>query len=317
MTRKKRSRFAETLVRVRKERGCPSAYGFFHGNGGRRKFGFTYHYYLLIEQGRRLPSAPFLGKILELLGVSGVALHDQRRELLTLYLEELAQGEPLFDVILEPAKKTPVEAAAPSATQTQTQTHAQAHVAPDGPFGPGEELLKTTARRRVSETPHMTPEQYEAANSSAAALWTHQYLLQSGKARTAEQLVQELGIPPRELEFALRVLVESKLVQKKRDSYLCRDFATDLFGPVSGMTTERASWVAEQIQRRIQYRPGEYFYPHFFMVLDDPSKLAMLGRMFSEAMRKAYLVRPSKPVRSGTLVSVEARIGPLASVSPG
>src|SRR5438874_9152894 len=62
----KRTDFAEALVRTRRERGCPSAYGFFHGNGGRKRFGFTYPYYLLIEQGARLPSARHLGRILEL-----------------------------------------------------------------------------------------------------------------------------------------------------------------------------------------------------------------------------------------------------------
>src|SRR5438045_3282102 len=95
--RTKRSAFAELLAQTRRERGCPSAYGFFHGGGGKRKFGITYHYYLLIEQGARLPSPKVLDRTLELMGVTGVAFLARRRELFTLYLRELADGESLFD----------------------------------------------------------------------------------------------------------------------------------------------------------------------------------------------------------------------------
>ncbi len=218
-----------------------------------------------------------------------------------MYLREVAEGEPLFDVLLEPASvgartDSPVSGETPLAS-------------------PGEELLKSTARRRVSEIPHMTPAQYEAVNSSPAALWAFQYLLQSGKALTSEQLVQELDIPPPELLYALNVLSEQNLIQKRKQLYYCKYFETDLFGPVTGMAPARASWVGEQIQKRIQFKPEEYFYPHFFMVVEDRRNLAMLGQMFSETMRKAYLARPTRPVHSGTLVSVEARIGPLVTVS--
>ena len=47
--------FSETLCRIRAAEGFPTAYRFFHDNGGTQVLGFTYRQYLRMEQGKNLP----------------------------------------------------------------------------------------------------------------------------------------------------------------------------------------------------------------------------------------------------------------------
>ena len=47
--------FSETLTRLRREAGFPTAYRFFHDNCGAKVLGMGYRKYLLMEQGKILP----------------------------------------------------------------------------------------------------------------------------------------------------------------------------------------------------------------------------------------------------------------------
>jgi len=55
--------FSETLVKARKEAGFPTAYRFFHDNGGEHVLGASYRKYLLWEQGKVLPPAEELSRL--------------------------------------------------------------------------------------------------------------------------------------------------------------------------------------------------------------------------------------------------------------
>ena len=47
--------FSEMLKKYRREAGFISAYSYYHDNGGKTVFRFSYRMYLLIEQGKILP----------------------------------------------------------------------------------------------------------------------------------------------------------------------------------------------------------------------------------------------------------------------
>ena len=47
--------FSDTLNKLRRESGFPTAYRFFHDNGGDKVLGMCYRKYLMMEQGRILP----------------------------------------------------------------------------------------------------------------------------------------------------------------------------------------------------------------------------------------------------------------------
>src|SRR5579885_2903577 len=59
--------FARSLERLRLEAGFPTPYAFYHRNGGRRVFPFTFAYYLKLERGRHLPRPEWLPVLLSLL----------------------------------------------------------------------------------------------------------------------------------------------------------------------------------------------------------------------------------------------------------
>lgn len=55
--------FSELLGRLRKEAGFPTAYRFYHDNGGKPVLKFSYRTYLLFEQGEALPPPEALSRI--------------------------------------------------------------------------------------------------------------------------------------------------------------------------------------------------------------------------------------------------------------
>lgn len=293
MAREKRIKlalFSETLLRLRKDRGGDSAHAFFRGSGGHRKLGITYHYYLLLEQGVRLPSPRVLGALIAALGLNAPAHHAQRKSLLTAFVRSLCGGDPLFNPVFE--EEMPVQVRA-------------------------EELFEAVALKRLRQIPRMSEEQYETANSTPSTLWAFEWLLQTGMSRTLSELCGDLGYPPAELQFSLDLLVARKLIQRaKSGKYSCKRFATDLFGPTSGMSAGRASWVSEQVTRKSDPTGAPFYYPHFFLAIEELSRLGPAIDAFNEAIRKVYLLRPSTPLKSGRLVAVECRISPLAVSKP-
>ncbi len=273
---------------MRAERGFPTAYAFFHKNGGVRKLDFTYACYLYLERGVRLPSPAVLTRIFETLGLSGPAFVPERKELLKAYLLAQAGGGPLFDPVLE-------------ATSTREPA--------DGPA----DFTAEAGRRLLSAVPTMSLEQATALASNPAAFWTFHYLLHSGRRETAGSIGRRLGHSETEQSLALDLLLQQKLVERRRDgTYSSPHFKSDLFAPVASVTPEKAAWSSQQIEKRLLARKdGVPYYGQFFLVLDDDPSVANLVSVFRDAIRKAYLLRPRSPPRKGKLLSVEARIASL------
>lgn len=92
--------FSETLCRIRKEAGFPTAYRFYHDNGGQPVLNVSYRNYLLIEQGKVLPEAPRLGKLVVALRLTPRS--DAASELAVAWLRTLA-GDHTFENVFKPA----------------------------------------------------------------------------------------------------------------------------------------------------------------------------------------------------------------------
>lgn len=92
--------FSETLCRIRKDAGFPTAYRFYHDNGGRPVLKVSYRNYLLIEQGKVLPEAERLGKLVVALRLTPRS--DAAAELAVAWLRTMA-GEHTFENVFKPA----------------------------------------------------------------------------------------------------------------------------------------------------------------------------------------------------------------------
>lgn len=85
------STFSGILADLRRQAGFPTAYRFFHDNGGRHVLKASYRQYLLWEQGRALPPAAALGRLVPALKLlPGSAQHGA---LAAAWLSSLAGGE--------------------------------------------------------------------------------------------------------------------------------------------------------------------------------------------------------------------------------
>ena len=91
--------FSDTLIDQRKTAGFPTAYRFYHDNGGKPVLTFSYRKYLLFEQGEALPSPEVLRRLslaLKLIPQSPAA-----GKLAAAWLKTLA-GEETYGAVFEP-----------------------------------------------------------------------------------------------------------------------------------------------------------------------------------------------------------------------
>ncbi len=89
--------FSDMLTRLREEAGFPTAYRFYHDNGGKAMLGMSYRNYLLMEQGRILPIAGRLRNLLVALRLRSKT--GSANELAVAWLKTLGGGEFFQDVL--------------------------------------------------------------------------------------------------------------------------------------------------------------------------------------------------------------------------
>lgn len=284
-------KFAEDLVTIRKERGYPTAYGFFHKIGGKKYFDFDYKHYLLIENGTRLPSQNALQKIVDGLGLSNPGFASERRTLLVSFLRAITEGNPQFDVIFEKPQQ--------KAQETSLES----------------ELLSMVAAKSMTTIPRMSVEQEEVTRSTGAAFWLLNFLVGTGIERTAEQLSELLDIPMSSVTEALDKLTACQLLEKKKNgSYVCPFFKSGIRMPLSNDFPKKALWYEEQIRKKLTKQPDPPYYSYFLTTAENEKHLTMIQELFRDAVRKANLLNIVEPAEKGTFISVECRIGKLATI---
>ena len=102
--------FSETLVKLRKAAGFPTAYRFYHDNGGAAALKVTYRNYLMMEQGHSLPVAVRLERLL--IGLRLLRATPESRELTLAWLKTML-GEELNSRLIEPLLAAPAPGRAP------------------------------------------------------------------------------------------------------------------------------------------------------------------------------------------------------------
>jgi len=151
--------------------------------------------------------------------------------------------------------------------------------------------------------------------SNPAAFWILNWLLQTGVPASPEKLRDRLALSEQDAAAALELLVKQNLVKQRKDGTFESEYAeTDLFVPVSIYQT-KSKWISEQIQTKIRtLKVNPSYYAYIVMSIEDEERLATLYNVFRDAIRKSYLLRPAPPVASGQLVTIEARVCPVADI---
>ena len=178
--------FSEVLTRLRKEAGFPTAYRFYHDNGGAPFLKVSYRNYLMMEQGRNLP---VLGRLVRiLLGLRIPERTPAARELTLAWLRTLAGEEPYAD-LLEPlfSQAAPARAASPAE----------------------EALRRTLAEKKF----HITASQILATVSSFETYKCFFVMESDSGVWTAEALAKALGIKKAAADLALKSFLKAGLVK--------------------------------------------------------------------------------------------------------
>ena len=186
--------FAANLIRARAAAGFDTAYKFYHRNGGRKHFAFTFVHYLRVEKGAAVPAPEGLERIL--LALRLLPTQAEARELLIGYLRASLGGGRCADYVLGPLFSNQ----APPAGAPDAMTWMKAN-----------------------SSVHLSPEEFTAMASSEAAYWCAEALCSDGGAWTPGELAEKLQLDPKAAAKALEALKKAGLALKTAaGKYKCR-----------------------------------------------------------------------------------------------
>ncbi|OGS10794.1 MAG: hypothetical protein A2234_02330 [Elusimicrobia bacterium RIFOXYA2_FULL_58_8] len=186
--------FAKNLIKARSEAGFETAYKFYHRNGGRRHFPFTFVHYTRIEKGGSLPRPEWIEPVFVALRLLPTQL--EARNLLRSFISDLLGGEKNAGYILAPL----LSGAKPE----------------DEKFDPMK-LMKS------AHSVHLTPDEFAVMTGNEAAYWCAEALFNEADAFTSVELAEKTGFKAGEVLAALNALVAAGLVIKAgKGKYRCR-----------------------------------------------------------------------------------------------
>lgn len=270
--------FSSSLTELRKAAGFPTAYRFYHDNGGRKGLGFSYRKYLLFEQGAALPDADTLRRLSPALRL--IPGTPAAGRLGAAWLRTLA-GDGAYAELFAPFVSV----------REETPGLSPAHKAL-GRFIKKQPLSVAQAEAILSGAPH-----YRAflvlANDSGA--WS------------AAKLAGAAGIKPAEAAAALRGLAAAGLLEKvKAGEYR---FAGDrivefpraeLMPP--GLNDRMRAYQAEMAAA------GRPAWRRLSMVRAVPETLAAFYPVLSVSVSAAAAYETAEPLPGSALFAVEARV---------
>lgn len=186
--------FSKQLIKARSAAGFDTAYKFYHRNGGRRHFKFTFVHYNRIEHGLSLPRPEGLQEIF--LALRLMPTEAGSRELLVSYLRSLLGGGAAADYILNPLFSGAGNSASSAGPMDWMKAHSSVHLSPD---------------------------EFSAMASNEAAYWCAEALCNDSGAWKPEELAVKLGLEAKAVKAALENLKKSGLAVKSAGGkYKCR-----------------------------------------------------------------------------------------------
>jgi len=186
--------FSKQLIRARAAAGFDTAYKFYHRNGGRPHFKFTFVHYNRIEHGLSLPRPEGLQAIF--LALRLMPTEAGARELLVSYLRSHLGGGTAADYILNPLFSGGGKA--------------------ENSAGPMDWM-------KAHNSVHLSPKEFSAMAASETAYWCAEALCNDSAAWKPEELAEKLGLEPKAVKAALESLKKAGIAGKTAGGrYKCR-----------------------------------------------------------------------------------------------
>lgn len=177
--------FARTLVRLRQDAGFKTPYAYYHRNGGRHVFPFTFAYYLKLERGKHLPRPEWLPI---LLGILRIPPTDEAYHLfVTDFLKDLFVTEENYRSLVAPLLR--------------------AHSG-------GDPEQRAKKRLITGQAYHLTEAQCRVLLSDPAAYWAFECLVNDFGSFDVEELAKLTGLPVPAMKKGVAKLLALKLAKK-------------------------------------------------------------------------------------------------------
>ena len=177
--------FPQTLIRLRREQGFPTAYAFFQQRGGRRVFGLSFTNYLNFERGKSLPQGPRLTAVVSALGLA--PLSPGARQLVYAYIHDMLGSEELLKSVM---------------------------IASPDPAPASWQLAENSARQAISQrSVQLTLAQYQVLADDKIAYACHVILCNTRGWVEKKELSEMAGSSGKPFEAALARLKAAKLVK--------------------------------------------------------------------------------------------------------
>lgn len=174
--------FNRSFVALRARNGFKTAYNYYHSNGGRRVFPFTYAHYLKIERGGSLPKPSALAVMLKLL--RRAIPPEEHKKLTRDYLRDLSGDAAVYDELFAPL------------------------LVPEN--GSYQENTLSIALERLTD--NLTPAQFKAIVSSSEATGCFMLLSNIPNALSSEKIAELIGSSKANCLAAIGILRRQRLV---------------------------------------------------------------------------------------------------------
>lgn len=272
--------FAQNLIKARSEAGFETAYKFYHRNGGRKHFPFTFVHYTRIEKGDSLPRPEWIELIFVALRLLPTQV--QARNMLKSFVSDLLGGAKNAGYILTPLL-----------ADTKPE---------DEKFDPMRLL-------RSAHSVHITPDEFAVITGSEAAYWCAEALFNEAAAFTPAELAEKIGFNSAQTLTALKALEKTKLVIKAgKGEYRCR-YEGKFFtypGRLDGM--EKLLDKAKTYWENAAKKEGRVFFERLGLIRTTESAISGYRLSLAQAVdaANACIVNHSGPDTGFFLI--EARI---------
>ncbi len=245
--------FHENLIKARSAAGFDTAYKFYHRNGGRKHFAFTFVHYMRIEKGASVPKPEWLERIM--LALRLLPTQAEARELLMSYLRDSLGGGRCADYILAPLFSGQSAAGAGPGAMTWMKAHSSVH---------------------------LSPEEFTAMAASEAVYWCAEALCSDGGTWSPEELAGKLELEPKAVAKALESLKKAGLLLKTpAGKYKCRHQGKFFTYPgrLEGMGAQ-----LETINGYLEKAGGPEFFERLELVRAEEGAMSNFRLQLAQAM---------------------------------
>ncbi|MDD2804962.1 MAG: hypothetical protein PHV33_05365 [Elusimicrobiales bacterium] len=274
------------MTRLRKEAGFPTAYRFYHANGGAPVLKISYRKYTAAEQGKILPIFSRLGGLIFALRIVPHSLPGN--ELVTAWLRTMA-GEDHFREILGPMLK---------------DSHSGAVLSP---------VHKAMKRALAGKKFFINPEQLDAISKTQANYICFLALSNDTGTWTARELAPLVELEEKYCVKALNALTEAKILKRSgRSSYKC---------PLAANLVEyphRTAAVNIMIGRLLKYQEdliatGSNAWMRRGIIRADADTLCGFFPLMSLNLSAAHTYAITEKTNKSALYAIEGKITKLRS----